>query len=204
MSLRPLAPGSQPRKWSNDRFSIMSTTTCSMLFEPCGDSAGAALATAWDKNSDPVIATPVEAPMSWRKVRRVSMKASMRSASNARQPQRATHSCLIRLVVAARFPAGCSPVGEFRGVGERPIAFDEEIAVGKGRPGHDEECLAEEQFAGAGLDADQVVAEDAGYVVGPVAAPAVGQQRRAAPQLVGCVGPGRFDLEEGIPLRCGG
>jgi len=53
--------------------------------------------------------------------------------------------------------------------------------VGKRRPGHDEECLAEEQFVGAGLDADQVVAEDAGYVVGLVTAPAVVQQRRAAP-----------------------
>ena len=48
-------------------------------------------------------------------------------------------------------------------------------------PGHDEERLAEEQFVGAGLDADQVVAEDAGDVVGPVTALAVVQQRRAAP-----------------------
>src|SRR5215470_3416003 len=118
MLLRLLAPGSQPRKWSNDRFSIISTTTCSMLFEPCGDSAAAALAAVWDKNSAPVRAAPVEAPTSWRKVRRVSMKASMRSASNARQAQRATHSCLIRLAVAAWFPAGCLPVGELTtGVG---------------------------------------------------------------------------------------
>lgn len=82
MSLRPLAPGSQLRKWSNDLFSIISTTTCSMPFEPCGDSAGVALAAVWDKNSDPVRTTPVEAPMSWRKVRRVSITVSMRSASN--------------------------------------------------------------------------------------------------------------------------
>src|SRR6516225_3934836 len=83
MLWRPLAPGSQPRKWSNERFSIMSTTTCSTPFEPCGESAGAALAAVWDRNSVPVMAAPVEAPMSWRKVRRVSMKASMRLAANA-------------------------------------------------------------------------------------------------------------------------
>ena len=47
--------------------------------------------------------------MSWRKVRRVSMKASMRSAFNARQPLRATHSCRTRLAVAAWFPAVYSP-----------------------------------------------------------------------------------------------
>ena len=39
----------------------------------CGESAGAALAAVWDRNSVPVIARPVEAPMSWRKVRRVSI-----------------------------------------------------------------------------------------------------------------------------------
>ena len=51
----------------------MSTTTCSMPFEPCGKRAVAALAAVWDKNSAPVKATPVEAPISWRKVRRVSI-----------------------------------------------------------------------------------------------------------------------------------
>jgi hypothetical protein len=51
----------------------MSRTTCSMPFDPCGDSAGAALAAVWDKSSAPVRATPVEAPMSWRKLRRVSI-----------------------------------------------------------------------------------------------------------------------------------
>src|SRR6516162_9315797 len=129
MSWRPLAPGSQLRKWSNDRFSIMSTTTCSMLFEPCGDSAGAALAAVWDKNSALVIAAPVEAPMSWRKVRRVSMKASMRSASNARQAQRATHSCLFRRAAGAGCPGGSPPFAEGGGVGERRVAFEEEVVL---------------------------------------------------------------------------
>jgi len=57
MSWRPSAPGSQLRKWSNDRFSIMSTTTCSTPFEPCGNCAGEALAAVWDRNSEPVITT---------------------------------------------------------------------------------------------------------------------------------------------------
>src|SRR5690242_13712195 len=87
MSLRPLAPGSQPRKWSNDRFSIISTTTCSMLLEPCGDSAGAALAAVWDNNSAPVIAAPVEAPMSWRKLRRVSTAIMSQSSDSGQVPQ---------------------------------------------------------------------------------------------------------------------
>src|SRR5215813_4535323 len=130
MSLRPLAPGSQPRKWSNDRFSIISTITCSMPVEPRGDSAVAALAAVWDKNSAPVMAAPVEAPMSWRKVRRVSIRASMRSASERRQGPTDTHSCRIRLAVAAWFPPGCSPVSERCVAGERPAALDEKEAVG--------------------------------------------------------------------------
>src|SRR5262249_13384049 len=117
MSARPLAAGSQPRKWSNDRFSIMSTTTCSTPFEPSGVSVGAALATACDRNSDPVRATPVDAPMSWRNVRRVSMKASMGAALNARQALRGIHSCRIRRAVTAWFPAWCAPLGE-RGSGD--------------------------------------------------------------------------------------
>src|SRR5215831_752857 len=176
MSLRPLAPGSQPRKWSNDRFSIISTITCSMPFEPRGDSAVAALAAVWDKNSAPVMAAPVEAPMSWRKVRRVSIRASMRSASERRQGPTDTHSCRIRLAVAAWFPPGCSPVSERCVVGERPAAFDEKEAVGYPRPRHDEERLAEQQCIGAGLDADQAVAADAGDVTGPVTAAAVAQE----------------------------
>jgi hypothetical protein len=61
---RPSAPGSQPRKWSNERFSIISTTTCLMPFEPCGDRAVLALAAVWARNSEPVTATPVEAAIS--------------------------------------------------------------------------------------------------------------------------------------------
>jgi hypothetical protein len=41
----------------------MSTTTCSIPPEPCGNS-GAALAAARVSNSEPVIANPVEAPIS--------------------------------------------------------------------------------------------------------------------------------------------
>src|SRR6185437_4414008 len=51
-SWRPSAPGSQPRKWSNDRFSIISTTTCLMPLEPFGDSAVVALAAVWARNSE--------------------------------------------------------------------------------------------------------------------------------------------------------
>ncbi len=76
MSWRPSASGSQLRKWSNERFSIMSTTTCSMPFEPCGNCADA-LAAAWDRSSEPVAATPADAPMSVRNFRRVSMRISM-------------------------------------------------------------------------------------------------------------------------------
>src|SRR5262252_11073528 len=65
-----------------------------MLFEPCGDSAGAALAAVWDKNSAPVIAAPVEAPISWRKVRRVSMRASMVVGFQRRQGPEDTHTAV--------------------------------------------------------------------------------------------------------------
>src|SRR4249920_3920127 len=86
MSWRPSAPGSQLRKWSNDRFSIISTTTCSTPSEPCGASAGAALAAVWDKNSEPVIATPVvDAAINCKKTRRVSMQLSMNSNGHDRQ-----------------------------------------------------------------------------------------------------------------------
>src|SRR5215472_18744165 len=77
MSWRPAAPGSQLRKWSKDLFSIMSTTTCSMPSEPVGDSAGAAFAAAWLRASVPATANPVEAAMSCRTVRRVSMGTSL-------------------------------------------------------------------------------------------------------------------------------
>ena len=85
MSWRPSAPGSQPRKWSKDRFSIISTTTCSMPFEPCGRLVAEALAAAWDRSSVPVIAMPAEAPMSLRKFRRVSMCPAWGMAMNGRQ-----------------------------------------------------------------------------------------------------------------------
>src|SRR5215471_4472084 len=106
MLLRPLAPGSQPRKWSNDRFSIINTITCSMLFEPCGDNAGAALAAVWDKNSAPVRAAPVEAPMSWRKVRRVSIEASMEVGSERRQGPRDARAVLFTWPSRPRFQPG--------------------------------------------------------------------------------------------------
>src|ERR1700731_1189168 len=85
MSRRPSAPGSQLRKWSNDRFSIIRITTCSMPFEPCGDSAGAALAAVWDRNWEPVITAPVDAPMSWKNVLRVSMRLNMGNGRERRQ-----------------------------------------------------------------------------------------------------------------------
>ena len=89
MSWRPSAPGSQLRKWSNDRFSIISTTTCSTPPEPSGASAGAALAAVWDKNSGPVIATPVvDAAINCKKTRRVSMQLSMNSNGHGRQTHR--------------------------------------------------------------------------------------------------------------------
>jgi hypothetical protein len=44
----------QLRKWSNDLFSVMSTTTCSTPCEPCGERAGAALAAARDRSTEPV------------------------------------------------------------------------------------------------------------------------------------------------------
>ena len=48
-----------------------------MPFEPFGDSAVEALAAVWARNSEPVIATPVEAAINCMKVRRVSMGISM-------------------------------------------------------------------------------------------------------------------------------
>src|SRR5258708_39631700 len=76
MSWRPSASGSQLRKWSNERFSIMSTTTCSTPSEPPRKRAADALAAAWDRSSEPVAAAPADAPMSVRNFRRVSMMLS--------------------------------------------------------------------------------------------------------------------------------
>ena len=58
-----------------------------MPFEPFGDSAVEALAAVWARNSEPVSATPVEAAISCRKVRRVSMRHSMDSRARVRQPR---------------------------------------------------------------------------------------------------------------------
>jgi hypothetical protein len=55
--------GQPARKWSNERFSIIRITTCSMPFEPSGDLAGAARAARWASSSAPVAAIP-DAPMS--------------------------------------------------------------------------------------------------------------------------------------------
>jgi len=85
---------------------------------------------------------------------------------------------------AARFRAVPSPLCKFCGVGERPVTLDQEVRVGQACPGDDEAGPAEQQLVGAEFDAEQVVPQEACGVVGPVAAVAVVEERRAVPLLV--------------------
>src|SRR6266699_6652550 len=117
MSWRPSAPGSQLRKWSNDRFSIIRITTCWTPFEPSGNRAGAALAAARDRSSGPVAATPADAPISCRKVRRVSMAHYKQTTMNIR---RANH-------VAARWHQ--LPGGRFSLIADAFPAITAEITT---------------------------------------------------------------------------
>jgi hypothetical protein len=72
-SWRPSAPGSQPRKWSNERFSIIKITMWRMPREPLAETVVEALATARLSSSAPVTARPVEAAAIWRNLRRGSI-----------------------------------------------------------------------------------------------------------------------------------
>jgi hypothetical protein len=91
-----------------------------------------------------------------------------------------------------------SPCG---GVGERPVALDQEEAAGQPGRATTKACLAEQQVVGAGVDSDQVVAQDAGDVVGAVADVAVVERHCAVLAAVWCVRVGRLDSDEGIPFR---
>ena len=77
-----------------------------------------------------------------------------------------------------------SPFCKFCGVGERPVTLDQEVRVGQACPGDDEAGPAEQQLVGAEFDAEQVVPQEACGVVGPVAAVAVVEERRAVALLV--------------------
>src|SRR2546428_2158136 len=118
---RPLAPGSHPRKWSNERFSIMRSTSCSIP-EASGSGGGEAvsggsIATARARSTQASASPPAAAAAADRNARRGSghgdwrrgVDAGMITSNRWCRPERGNGANLNHIVAsrkAARGPTG--------------------------------------------------------------------------------------------------